>query len=127
MMYLGTSAATLSLLHVAEAVAGSPYLDTFIWPHTGWEPVALVETPDGVREIPQREVPGCSRSFGVFDEWAAQEGLFRDGELYGARVRVFRARAALELSADRLRKDPGCLLCPRGECPACDLRWPDVP
>ena len=121
-VYFGTSASSLSLLHVAEAVADLPMLDTFNWAHVGWEPIGLVAAADGVRELPIRQVPGCSRSFGVFDTWADEEELFRRGTLYGSPVRLFRAKDALDLAVDRLKADPVCLLCPEGTCEACDVR-----
>ncbi len=124
-VYFGTSADSLSLLHVAEAVADLPMLDTFNWAHIGWEPVALAETPDGVRELPLRQVPGCSRSFGVFDTWADEEGLFRRGALYGSSVSLIKAKDALDMAIDRLKADPACLLCPAGACEACDVRRRD--
>ena len=121
-VYFGTSADSFSLLHVAETVADLPMLGTFNWAHIGWGPVALVETAEGVRELPLRQVPGCSRSFGVFDTWADEEGLFRRGTLYGSSVSLIKAKDALDLAVDKLKADPSCLLCPEGTCEACNVR-----
>lgn len=122
--YLGTDGATLSLLHVAEVVAGAPYVNVFNWGQLGWESRALVERDDGsVATVDIEECPGCSRNFGRFDEEAEKEGLFREGRVYEARTRLFPARDALELAADRIRREPGFFLCKRGTCPACDVRW----
>jgi len=122
--YFGTTGTTLSLLHVAEVVAGAPYVNVFNWGHLGWRSAALVEQPDGsVAETPIEECPGCSQNFGRFDVEAEKEGLFRSTRIYDAHVRLFSAEAAMELAADRIRTEPGFLLCPRGRCPACDTRW----
>lgn len=121
--YLGTNGKTLSLLHVAEVVSGAPYADVFPYEHLGWESKARVLREDGsvgVVEIPQ--CPGCSKSFGRFDVEAEKEGLFREGRVYESRARLFRAKDAIALAADRIRREPGFFLCERGTCPVCDTR-----
>jgi aminoglycoside 3-N-acetyltransferase len=122
--YFGTTGTTLSLLHVAEVVAGVPYVTVFNWGHVGWRSEALVERPDGsVATVPIDECPGCSENFGRFDVEAENEGLFREGRIYDAKVVVFSAFDALSLAVDRMKREPVFFLCPRGRCPACDTRW----
>ena len=122
--FFGTRGTTLSLLHVAEVVAGVPYVNVFNWAHMGWECVARVEQPDGsVVLVAIEECPGCSQNFGRFDVEAEKEGLFRKARIYDADVVLFRAAEAMDLAVDRIRSDPGFFLCERGKCPACDTRW----
>jgi aminoglycoside 3-N-acetyltransferase len=122
--YLGTSSTTLSLLHVAEAVAGVPYLDTFCYGYLGWKGAAIVETNDGgVREVPLKDIPGCSENFGTFDQLMEKAGIIRKGDIYQSHVKLFKAGEALELAVDKLRQEPFWLLCPEGRCDACDVRW----
>ena len=42
--YLGTNGNTLSLLHVAEAIAEVPYLDVFRYEHVAWKNIALIHS-----------------------------------------------------------------------------------
>jgi len=122
--YMGTTGKTLSLLHVAEVVAGVPYVNVFNWAHVGWESAARVEQEDGsVAIVPIEQCPGCSENFAKFDVEAEKEGILRKGRIYGAWTVLFRAKDALDLAVDRIRKEPGFFLCERGRCPACDTRW----
>ncbi len=121
--YLGTNGKTLSLLHVAEVLAGVPYVEVFCWAHLGWQCAARIERPDGsVETAPVGQCPGCSNSFGRFDEEAEKEGLFRKGKLYDADLALFSAAGAMELAIDRIRREPDFFLCRPGACPACDVR-----
>jgi len=122
--YLGTTATTLSLLHVAEVVARVPYVKVFNWGHLGWESAARVEEDDGTVDIvPIEECPGCSKNFGKFDIEAEKEGICRRGRIYNAKTVFFRASDAIDLAVDRIRSEPGFFLCKRGACPTCDIRW----
>lgn len=123
MLYLGTAGATLSLLHVAEVLSGAPYVEAFCWEHAGWKPAARVENADGSVEIvAQRQAPGCSKNFVVFDVEAEKEGLLRHGKLYDAPLVLFRAADAIDLALDRIARDPTVFLCEPGACKTCDCR-----
>jgi len=122
--YFGTNGNTLSLLHVAEAVARVPYLKVFRYEYCGWKNAALIERSDGkVEEVPLEQTPGCSKHFHRFDPLAEKAGIMRTTQIYGSRVVLFKAKDALNLAVEKLREDPGCLLCPKGECQACDAAW----
>lgn len=121
--FLGTNSSTLSLLHVAEVVAEVPYANTFCYGHLGWKLEALTERDDGtVAHVPIRENPGCSDSFGKFDELLAQAGITRSGKIYQADVTLFKAQEALALAVEKLRREPLWLLCPARACLECDFR-----
>ncbi len=125
--YLGTNSMTLSLLHVAEVLAKVPYLDVSPWGFRGQIEAALVEEDDGsVVEVPLRENPGCSLSFNKFDDLLAGAKTARFGKIYSSNVTIFKASEALELAVKKLQQDPFWLLCPKGSCQACDVRWQAV-
>lgn len=120
---LGTNSKTLSLLHVAEIIAQVPYADTFCYESVGWKPQAMVEQEDGtVANLPLKEIPGCSEGFGKFDELMDQAGITRSGDIYQAKVTLFKAQEALDLAVEKLKRDSWWLLCPSGRCPQCDFR-----
>jgi len=122
--YLGTNGNTLSLLHVAEAIAEVPYLAEFRYAYLGWRKACLLQRPDGtVEEIPMTVVPGCSKHFHRFDALAEEAGIVRRTRIYGSKVALFKAADALDVAVGRLRDDPGFLLCPKGTCQACDVAW----
>ena len=122
--YLGTNGNTLSLLHVAEAVAEVPYLSVFRYEHLGWRNVAQVQRPDGTtEEYPLKQTPGCSEHFHRFDALADEAGIMRRTKIYRSKVVLFKAMDALNLAVEKLRAEPGYFLCPKGECQACDVAW----
>jgi len=122
--YFGTNGNTLSLLHVAEAVARVPYLNAFRYEYYGWKNIALIERSDSrMEEVPLTKTPGCSKHFHKFDPLAEEAGIMRKTQIYGSKVVLFKAKEALKLAVEKLRADPGYLLCPKGECKACDAAW----
>ena len=124
---MGTNSKTLSLLHVAEVVAEVPYVDTFCYEYLGWRPEAMVEQDDGtVVYVPIEETPGCSEGFGKFDEPIVEAGITYTGKIYQSKVTLFKAQDALEVAVEKLKHDPLWLLCPEGQCQACDFRHESV-
>ncbi len=122
--YLGTNANTLSLLHVAEALAQVAYVSVFRYEYCGWKAAALVERPDGgAEEVSLKQVPGCSESFHRFDSVADEAGITRRTKIYGSQVVLFKAMDALELAVGKLKEDPGFFLCPKGKCQTCEVAW----
>ena len=122
--YLGTNSKTLSLLHLAEVLADVPYSNVMCYKSFGWKEAALVEKDDGSTiEVPLRENPGCSEGFGKFDELMEEAGIAEKSKIYISKVRLFKAKDSLQLAVDKLKEDPFFLLCPKGKCPYCDVRW----
>ena len=120
---VGTNSKTLSLLHVAEVLAGVSYADVFCYDYLGWNGRGLVEKDDGsMVEVELSEVPGCSEGFGKFDDLLAESGIMRCGKIYISKVMLFKASEALELAVNKLKEDPFWLLCPKGNCRECDFR-----
>jgi len=124
---MGANSKTLSLLHLAEVLVEVPYLNVLCYEHLEWIEGALVEQDDGsVVEVPLREIPGCSEGFGKFDDLLAEAGIIRHGKIYISKVALFKANEALELAVEKLKQDPFWLLCPKGSCQACNVRWEAV-
>ena len=122
--YLGTNGNTLSLLHVAEAIAEVPYMATLRYAYLGWRKACLIRRPDGIlKELPMTTVPGCSEHFHRFDTLANDAGITRTTRIYQSKVVLFKAMDALELTVQKLRKEPDFFLCPKGTCKACDAAW----
>jgi len=120
---IGCDFTALSLLHVAEAVAESPYLGIFGWWSIGSKPTALIREKGGrILKVGYPSVPGCSRSFGRVEPLARKAGILRTGQVGDAMTLVFGAEPLLELAVRRLRRRPDCLLCPPAACRACDER-----
>ena len=99
-------------LHLAEALAGVPYVVT--------HPCVVVV--DGApRTLELAETDHCCRRFALADGWLDERGLQRRGPLGGGTARLARARDAVAVAVERLRRDPLVFLCPASEgCAACD-------
>lgn len=122
-LLIGVGFETLSLIHVAEAVAQVPYLNVFCWKHRHWSPYACVEAAGGrIDQVPVPEMPGCSSHFGVLEPAARQAGLVNEAKLGQAPVKIVPALPLLDLAVRMLRETPYFLLCPIGACPVCDER-----
>ncbi len=120
-VFVGTDFTTCSLIHVAETVAGAPYIRKFRWEHAGWSPNALVEADDGtVEKVPLEEVPGCSRNFEVLRGPMERAPSFRTAPLGSSAVTVFEANDLINVVGAEMRRDSTFLLCPAGTCPPCD-------
>jgi aminoglycoside 3-N-acetyltransferase len=122
LLLIGCDFRALSLLHVAEELAPSPYLSIFNWAGEGWKSAALVVRKDGPAHVEYDSVPGCSRSFHVAQELALKQGLLGKGVLGDAPVLTGSAGMVLDMAVAQLRKRPDWLLCPAAACRACDDR-----
>ena len=121
--FLGTTGKTFSMLHLAEVLADVPFRDTFCFGYEGWKKAALRKREDGSTEtLELREIPGCSRNFGKFDEMLENAGLTRKGTIYRSKVALFRANDAIDLAVQKLTEDPFQFLCEEETCQACDIR-----
>ena len=122
--YLGTNGETLSLLHVAEAIADVPYIDVFRYKHAGWRNVAVIRRADGsIEERPLVKTPGCSAQFHRFDVLADEADITRRTRIYKSQVVLFKAIDALNVAVEKLRRTPEFFLCPKGLCQVCDAAW----
>lgn len=119
----GVGFSTLSLIHVAEALANVPYLEAFCWEHQGWRPEGMVQGEDGTTKlVPLRQVPGCSQGFPALYPVCLSQGLLRQTSAGPCLITCVRGQDVVESAMAMLAEDAFCLLCGPGRCPACDER-----
>jgi len=110
-----------SMLHYAETVAGVPYLDIPWRAFAGSS--ALVAQEGGPVEVPlPKEYPACSLGFGVVDPYLDSLGLLRKGRVASADCMLMDSREMVSAVAERLKREPGWMLCHTFGCEPCTLR-----
>ncbi len=117
-LMLGTDFTSLSFCHYLETLAPVPWHDTFPWDYMEIRPVGV--SVKGLQ--PLCEVPGCSRSFGNFERYLLERHVnepIRLGNLTGYFIPV---NILLKHGLEYFRSRAHELLCPEGQCPACDSR-----
>lgn len=111
-LLLGVGHGESTTLHLAEALAGVPYAMTH---------PCVVVVEGAPRTLELAETDHCCRRFALADGWLDGRGLQRRGPLGGGTARLFRARDAVAVAVERLRRDPLVFLCrPSEGCAECD-------
>jgi hypothetical protein len=83
----------------------------------------LVLKQGQVVEVPvQAEYPGCSLGFGVVDAYLEAQGVLRRGTIGAAPAMLMTSREMVAAVAQRLKVEPGWLLCNTFGCEPCTLR-----
>lgn len=120
-VFMGTDFGTCSLIHVAETVAGAPYIKTFRFESAGWKPSALWEAEDGsTQTVSIAEVPGCSKNFDAIRGAMEARSALRTAPLGDDTATAFLGGDLIDAVCEELGKDPFLLLCAPGTCPYCD-------
>ena len=101
-----------TMLHVAEALAASPYLR-----HATLQ---VVDEDGAVRDFPVRDMAYGHREFIGLDRRLTAAGVQRLGRIGNAVTRVMRADALVDFTLALLRRDPGALLCRKPRCVFCN-------
>ena len=116
-LHLGTNYNSSSIIHLAEALVGVPYLDV---PYPGWESTLTARAADGspIQAAP-KEIPGDSVKFYLVQEEMDRRGLLRKGKIGNAQSVLARGADMLDVTIEMLRADPGCLLCDDPACRVC--------
>jgi len=117
-LLLGVDSRRNSLIHVAEAIFGAPYVEPVFWP--GYDRDTVMILPDG-REttIAPRENPGCSHNFNVVQDELQRRGRLVTGKVGNATAHLMLGNDVLQAAMDMLREDVGSLLCHGPDCPFC--------
>jgi len=119
-LQLGVGHGTNTTLHLAQVLAGVPYLHVLY--RQAWGRAALVRRPDGsVDEVGMvnDEWPGCSGGFPAIEPLLEARGLTRETRIGSCRARLTPMMPMIDLAVDGMRKDPYFLLCGRPECEYC--------
>ena len=119
-LQLGVSHGTNTTLHLAEVLAGVPYVSVSYRPQ--WGDVALVRRDDGAvveMAMVNDERPGCSGGFPAIEALLKERGLTRETTIGRCRARLMPAMEMVELAVELLKRDPAALLCKRPNCPHC--------
>ncbi len=120
-LLVGVTHKANTLLHLAESIAGMPYVRL---PYdASWGPDVQVAQRDGtVVRYAQREFPGCSSRFGLIADSLQQNGLVRHGKLGGADTQLMDAAGLVDTAVALLRQNNGLFLCTDESCPCCPAR-----
>ena len=120
-LLLGVGNDRNSMLHYAETVAGLPYLDI---PWRAFAGKTALVTRAAMRcEVPlPEEYPGCSLGFGVVDSYLETQGLLTRGKVAGADSKLMDSQAIVPAVVERLKREPGWMLCHTFGCEPCTLR-----
>lgn len=117
-LLLGVNFLSMSFCHYIEVMTPVPWADVSPWDYLNVGKVGL--SVHG--EQPLKELPGCSQSFINFENYLLRQGVIRSfhhPEMPGYFITV---RRLYESGIDFFRKQPEQLLCPEGQCEACDTR-----
>jgi aminoglycoside N3'-acetyltransferase len=117
-LLLGVGHDADTTLHLAELLAGVPYrVPSYCTVLQGGRPV----------RIDYEENDHCCKRFAFADEWLRARGLQSEGRVGHAHARLARARDIVEVTLERLARDPLLFLHPPGAgCEECDRAWKSV-
>jgi len=120
-MLLGCGHNSNSTIHVAESLAGVP----FIYVPTPTSPGGRmkIRQRDGrIKEVQLTEFTGCSNVFSRAEQPLRQAGVVRDGKVGQADFQLMKAMDLLEVMVPILREKPDFLLCDSSKCAFCPAR-----
>jgi aminoglycoside 3-N-acetyltransferase len=118
-LMLGVDFKALSFGHYLESASGVPWADVSPWTYMNIEKTGV--SKKGEQAL--IELPGCSKGFVTFEKYLRERGYIKpvfSGSLrsYLIPVDVLLREGLIYYSAF-----PEYLLCPSGQCKACDVRW----
>lgn len=119
-LMIGCDMTRTSLVHVAEAIVGVPYLGRAYYP--GYErPLVFVDEQDDEHVVEPRQPPGDSSRFFKVQDLLQERGQVTVARLGDAVCLRFRADEALQAAVDLLRDDPLAFLCDNPCCAYCTV------
>ncbi|MCE5313872.1 MAG: AAC(3) family N-acetyltransferase [Armatimonadota bacterium] len=110
-LQLGVTHTSNSIIHVAEEIAGLPYLD-----RSG---LVRFKNPQGKVVEKWLRRPGCSQGFDVIEEILDSQDAIRETMIGECRARLMSARSVVDAALEALKFDPQALLCERPDCEVC--------
>lgn len=121
-MLLGCDHRSNSLLHVAEVLAGLPYVRIPFSKGQEFETAVIYRAGKPVVELKLYEAPGCSRGFHKAEPALRKAGIIQDGRVGQAAVQLFSGQALLDVMVKKLKENPALLLCDVEDCSICPRR-----
>jgi len=118
LLMVGCDFTTLSLVHVAEAIARPPYLGKVFYPGYN-RTLTLIDYEGNAREVPPVDNPTDSAAFTRVQEEAERRGLLTHPRLASAECLKADAMSVLNTAVEMLRADPSVLLCENPRCAVC--------
>jgi aminoglycoside N3'-acetyltransferase len=117
-LMIGCDLTRTSLLHVAEAIVGVPYLGRACYP--GYDrPLVMIDELGRQQIIEPRPAPGDSSQFFKVEARLRQRGRLTNARLGEAVCLCFQAEDTLHAAIDLLRDDPLAFLCNSPRCVYC--------
>lgn len=110
-LLIGVTQTANSLIHVAQELAGLPYLDR---PKT-----VLVKESGELKEVVARRA-GCSLGFDKISPFLEKEKLIQEYKVAEAKVFFINAEEVLNKAIEVLRDNPYTLVCDNQDCFACN-------
>lgn len=118
-LLLGVGHDANTSLHLAEIMARVPY---------GTAKHITVMEGGRAKRVAYRENDHCCARFALADDWLRARGLQSEGIVGHATARLMRARDAIDVALEALRRDPLVFLHDRAEaCAECDEARASVP
>lgn len=117
-LMLGTDFHSLSFGHYLEIIHQAPWADLNPWTYMGVEKIGADESAD----IPLKEIPGCSQSFINFEKYIQKHIKLAEFICNDQRFRKVTIPELLHYGEYYFRLHTNELLCPAGNCQACDTR-----
>lgn len=120
-LLLGVDNRANTAIHLAESLAGMPYVRL---PYdASWGEETAARLPDGsIRRVRQVEYPGCSEEFERLEPCFREAGIVHTGRVGGAQARLYDTGRMVEAAQAALRRQPDMLLCAHADCPCCPAR-----
>ena len=119
-LHIGTDFNSCTIIHLAEVLAGAPYLDIG---YPGYEVPLSAVLPDGRRVTSQPiELPADSIEFYRAQEEMDRRGMLRKGKFGDAKCVMARANEIIDVSVEMMKEDMGVFLCDNPECRVCPAR-----
>lgn len=109
-LQLGTTHTSNSIIHIAEEIAGVPYLER--------QRRVGIKTAQGKIVYKWIRRPGCSRGFDELDE-TLNPDVIAQNMIGDCVARLMSARAIVGAAVEMLKFDPESLLCEEPDCESC--------
>jgi aminoglycoside 3-N-acetyltransferase len=117
-LLIGVGLDRLTLLHLAEKLAGAPYIGP-MWRETDPEEIPVRLWDGRVVRVRNLNSPGCSDQFVRADPVFERAGIVREAYVGLSRIRAMPAGPVVDIAAGLVRGDPRFFLNEPGHCDWC--------